>query len=61
MFFFKGEMIEYYHANVGKTEFFSRKAYTYTMHAHLHLKSQVFDQGNLESHVLNTFEVINYL
>ena len=51
-------MIEFYNEYFGKDEFYGRKAYTYTMHAHLHLKKQVKNHGNFGCHALNGFEVV---
>ena len=50
-------MLEFYHKNVGTDEFYGVKENTYTMHAQLHLKEQVYEKGPLECHALNSFEV----
>ena len=51
-------MLDFYHRNIGRTEFYGVGAYTYTMHAHLHLKNQVKFQGPMECHELSSFEVL---
>ena len=54
-------MIEFYHSNFGNAEYFGHGSYSYTMHAHLHLKDQVKCQGPLECHELSSFEVKIYI
>ncbi len=51
-------MLDFYNKYVGTDDYYGAKAYTYTMHAHSHLQQQVLEQGNLEGHILNSFEVV---
>ena len=59
MFYFVnlGKMIQFYFKHIGDEESLGQNVYTYTLHAHLHLIDQVRQQGPLECHTLNSFEV----
>ena len=50
------EMLNKYHNLL--EEFFGRNAYTYTIHAHLHLPQQVRHHGPFHGHSQFVFEVI---
>jgi hypothetical protein len=52
------ELITSYIQNV--EEYYSKNAYSYTLHAHLHLKSQVFEHGPLQDNSQFVFELGNF-
>ena len=50
-------MIRHYHDSLGNPSYFGKDAYSYTIHAHLHLPDQVSKHGPLHSHSQFVFEV----
>ena len=52
------QLITIYHSQLG--EYFGMQAYSYTIHAHLHLVEQVVLHGPLHSHSQFVFEVCFY-
>ena len=53
-----GLMLELYHDSL--EDYYGKFAYTYTIHAHLHLSNQVLEHGPLHGHSQFFFEVHFY-